>query len=417
MGIVFVNFWSNNFLLMLFLFLISIVPILVLMEKIPKRCYPLIIYLISLGLLFHISLFSKSVVGTDIFGEVYLSNTVYNNQFWVYSTGNIVNSALSVALLPAVYAKVCNLNIVAYFKVISPFFFSLVPVGLYYLYGVAFNQNQLNKKEIFLSVFFVIAMSQFYMIIAGIGKQQLAELFYILILILIIDDIKDKAHNFLLVLFSISLIFSHYSMAIIFLIFITLFFILDHIIIMKEHLKPKISSTYVLLFLVLTMAWILYTSNASIMGVMVSIGKAFLDSFNYFLQPETSASVQILTKSSLNMTHMIYRYLYYLFILFIMLGGLKLLSTIFKRLNSSENFKISKYELLTMINFLMLIFFVLVPVISYKFGFERSFQIIILVIAPLMILGFKNIIEMICKIALRLKIEISKNQLNKILGS
>lgn len=54
---------------MIFILIVSLIPIMVTLKDIPGKFYPLIIFLVSLALLYHVTLFSNFLVGSDIFSE------------------------------------------------------------------------------------------------------------------------------------------------------------------------------------------------------------------------------------------------------------------------------------------------------------------------------------------------------------
>ena len=69
----------------------------------------------------------------------------------------------------------------------------------------------LNKKEKFLAVFFVISLWYYYILITGVIRQELAELYFVLLLIIIFTEAKKSeniSYNIIFIIFSLSLIFS-----------------------------------------------------------------------------------------------------------------------------------------------------------------------------------------------------------------
>lgn len=386
-GVYSANFFDNNMLLMIFILSISLIPVLVSINKIPNKFYPFIIFFVSLSLLYHNSLFSDFVIGTDIFKEINLADLTTINYSWNPSNGHILNSVLSITLVPSIFGVFCGFNSILYFKMISPFFFSLIPIGLYYIYDVNFR-DKLSKNEIFLAVFFVMATFYFYSMMVGLGRQQIAELFYILCVMLLMDHEKIDTINykFILILVSFSLIVSHYSLANLFFFFLILVVIFNSIfmIINNKRNENKVSSNYVLLFFVLTLFWYLYVANGSVFNITALMGETIYNSFSEFLEPQTTIAVNIATTSSPNIAHIIYRCFYYTVVLFISIGGINLLRTI---IHSKKN-KISIYELFAMANYSLLCLYIFVPSLGYQLGFNRIFHITSLILAPYMVSGF-----------------------------
>jgi uncharacterized membrane protein len=133
LGVYVVNYYNNNLLLMIFILIVSLIPIMVTLKDIPSKFYPLIIFLVSLALLYHVTLFSNFLVGSDIFSEFYFANLVSINQIWNPILNHQLNSTLSIALIPPIYKVLCGLDLVMYFKVVSLFFFALVPLSVYHI--------------------------------------------------------------------------------------------------------------------------------------------------------------------------------------------------------------------------------------------------------------------------------------------
>ena len=141
-----------------------------------------------------------------------------------------------------------------------------MPVGLYYIYNTGFKGG-LNKKEKFLAVFFVISLWYFYIMLTGVVRQEIAELFFVLLLIIIFTDVKKSeniSYNIVFILFSLSLIFSQYSLANLFLFFIIIFLVINKIF---GHDKIEVNQfglNYVILFFVLALSWNIFIANGTV---------------------------------------------------------------------------------------------------------------------------------------------------------
>ncbi|MDP3034266.1 MAG: DUF2206 domain-containing protein [Methanobacteriaceae archaeon] len=425
LGVNLVNLYDNNTLLMGVILLISLVPVLIFWKNISSKYYPIIIFTISLTLLYQVSLFSEYVVGTDIFTEVYFANLVLNNGIWSFNDKHLINAALSVVITPVIYGKICNIDPTWYFKLISPLFLSLVPLGAYHMYINALKVK-LTEKEVFLAVFFIIAIWQFYNMLTGVGRQQLAELFYILILIILFDKSeRNMSYDLIFLIFTSSLIFTHYSTANLVMIFFVIFIMLYYIF-MKNKVR-QIGLNYIIFFLILTLSWTMYIADGSVFNGIVILLNNISNSFLEFFEPSVNVAVNVISTSSSNLAHTIYRYIFYIMIILIAIGGINLLkelliktgrfnkleivnANIFKNLKVVQDKKIQVYELFAFSNFLVLGLYIITPLIGYQLGFDRVFQIATLVLAPYLIIGLKtlsNSLEFV-------KNKISKNKIKKL---
>ena len=101
------NYYHNNLIILIMILFISFIFIFAVFERfIPKEIYPLMIFAISLSLLYHNSLISPYINGWDIHTilcfKLVIDNGIWNsNMSNIVSTLNIstVNVMLSVTML------------------------------------------------------------------------------------------------------------------------------------------------------------------------------------------------------------------------------------------------------------------------------------------------------------------------------
>jgi uncharacterized membrane protein len=150
-GTYLVNFHHDNIILMSLIIILALIVLLIGFDKfIPKNLYPLAVFVIAISLLFHRSLISMYIWGTDIHGEYYLSNLVMGNSYWDSTIPYTVNAMLSIVMLPPIYSIISDMSLTWVLKIIYPILFSLVPLGLYRVY-----QKQTDDKIAFLACFFL----------------------------------------------------------------------------------------------------------------------------------------------------------------------------------------------------------------------------------------------------------------------
>jgi len=203
------NLYHNNIITMILLALIAITFVLVVTDKIQKKLYPFTLWIISISLLYMSSLISPYVWGWDIQNEYYLANLVLTFSHWNYMLPDAYNSMLSIVILGPVYSMLTNLSLDYVLKIIIPFIFSLIPLGLYKIFK---SQTQYSKIS-FMAVFLFISFNTFYIELLSITREMTAELFLVLLLLLFLDR-KLKLNLILLMfLFSMGLVVSHYSTA------------------------------------------------------------------------------------------------------------------------------------------------------------------------------------------------------------
>jgi uncharacterized membrane protein len=209
LGASLVNSYQNNTLLLVLIFAIAIIIGLVAFNKfIPPQLYPFVIVMIAISLLYQTTLISNYLVGSDIHLEYYYAKLVSENGYWAASIADAVNSCLSIVMLAPVYSLLLNMDIVWLFKIIYPIFFCLVPLALYRIFRL-----QIGPRYAFLATFFFIAMPMFFMDMAQLARQQISELFFVLVILLMVDRKLALIQRTILVLiFGFGVVVSYYGL-------------------------------------------------------------------------------------------------------------------------------------------------------------------------------------------------------------
>jgi uncharacterized membrane protein len=209
LGAYMMNVYQSNILTMFMILLIGIVAFTIGTGRFfSTRLYPLVIFSISIAILLHMSLISNYIWGWDINSEYFLANQVSLNSFWNVSLSSNYNSMLSVVILAPILTSYIKLNLVWILKIVYPIMFSMVPLGLYYVYS-----KQTCPKIAFYATFFFMILFTFYTEMLSLARQQIAELFLVLLLmVLISDNLTKTKKSFLLVIFGLSIVISHYGL-------------------------------------------------------------------------------------------------------------------------------------------------------------------------------------------------------------
>lgn len=385
-GSYFMNNYNNNLIFCVMLIIVGLIPIMIIFNRFFKEeLYVLGIYTISLALILHTSLISSHVWGWDIQVEYYLSNFVLNNGYWSYSISNMYNSTLSVTLLPSVFAIICGMRIEWVFKIIYPLLYSLLPVGMYVLFKRFFS-----KKIAFLSCFLFISYFVFYVEILQVARQQIAELFFILLFLLLLNmETETLKKSVLSVIFSFSLIVSHYGLAYIYLILLILILIIYALFnLFKRYNLPVnisnkslnwISVNYVILFLVLTIVWYMSFPGYNAFQHFVLLGDRIYTSIFDLMNPSSAEGIAVMTTIK-SVTREIIKYLILITQFFVGIG----LVYVYK--NHHED-KIKQYLIIAFVCFFVGILGVFVPYFGSSLNVSRLYYMILVLLAPFSILG------------------------------
>lgn len=395
--------YHNNYLEILLIVLIAISFLIIAWsETIPSKFYVAAIFVFSLSLLYHTTLITPYVMGSDIHIELFLANQVIWNSLWNSNIAMIYNSMTSVVMLAPIYSIITGLDLDYVFKIIYPLIVSLIPVGLFIVF-----EKQTNDKIAFLSTFLFISTSVFYVMLMQAARQQIAELYLVLLILLLTTSKVDVKRTFLLIVFGFSMAISHYGLNYLLLIIFLVFVFYS---ILKSRFRKKIgnfpgkdnflSLTLVTLFFVFSFSWYLYTASSTnfeafFNNFLLNMINGISDVFN----PSVSEGTFIIV-SALPFTGTATKYLYFISQIFIFIGVVLL---IFKD-SIINKFKIRfgdyihfKWDYLTLsfIFLLILVAAIGVPDTSSLMSTYRTYHIALFFLAPFFVVGVLLSFELI----------------------
>lgn len=397
-GAIYVNVYSNNLFLLFMIISIAILFIVAVFSKklLPSKLYPLALFMIAIALLFHSSLISSYIIpfGSDVPGEYFLFKTTQNNAHWSSTLPSSMgigistyNDMLSITILPTVYANILNIDAQLVFKILYPLLFSLVPLGLYQMW-----QIYISKKYAFIAAFLFMAQMTFYTEMLGLNRQMIAELFFVLLLIVIVNKkIKPINKMICFTVFSFALVTSHYALATIFLILISFASIL--LTVLKRPSK-KLTLTMVVLFFVVMFTWYIYTSGSatfnSILERINYVNSQLGDFFNPASRGQTVLTGLGMTESPYiwNTVSRMFAYLTQAFIVFGFVG----LVTKRKRINIGK-----EYFVFTVTAMAVLAMLIVVPGLANTLNMTRFYHILLFFLAPLCVVGASLIVKLFSK--------------------
>ena len=378
----FVQVYDNNILLFILLVLISVIPLFVSFEKIPKETYPLLIFMIALSLLYHNTLSSMYIQGSDLHVEYYFANLVLSNSYWDASFSHKFNTSLSVVIFPVIFSIISGISLTWVFKAIYPLIFSIVPLTLYLVY-----KEQTNEKIAFLSCFYMVSIMAFYTEMIQLAKQMIAEFFLSLLILMMGSKQMDTARRGLLVIFALSMIVSYYGLSYVFLSLV--FFVCVLALLSRKKMGKfdvKLANhIFAALFATSTLSWYLYTSGSCAFESAIKIINHAIESISELFSPTIGGSVYWITRK-LSFTEEVLRLLYIVSVLLMIIGFAKV---IFQSLNEKRSIFSSEYVLFSAASIVWLAVVTVVPALagSGSLGFTRVFHIFSLFLAPFVIIG------------------------------
>jgi uncharacterized membrane protein len=412
-GTYMMNYYGSNSILMIMYLLIALIPIMVAFDKfIPKRLYPLTVFLLSISLLFSSSLISNYINGWDINMEYYFSNGVVTNSYWNTEIPEILNSMLSIVIVEPIFSKISGLSVVDIFKLIYPILFSFVVVGLYSVF-----RKQTTRKISFMACFLFISVFMFFLEMPYLARQEIGELFVVLMIMVMVEKNLSKRNLTILTVFFIpALLVSHYSLDYIYMFLLLCSYLV--ILIRNSNLISKLpilgrwgiikfffykddvyGDTKILdyklqLLLIFSLTLIYYNlfSSAALFDLTVfTLNNVMSTAYQYLFNPNSLAAVGIVTseKSFLRSIaldlHLIIEFMI----------GIGILLLLYRRTQMKFN---ENFSLFSVMSFLMLGLVLVVPFLAGALNPERFYQIALIFLSIFFVVGWIGVFRIINRI-------------------
>lgn len=173
-----------------------------------KKLIPLYLYFLAVSLQWALSLRSWHISGFDISTEYKVFMLTQKLGYWDINTfTNAYNACLSITVLPTVLSNLIPISTEYIFKALFPLLFALVPVIIYRIWSRLFT-----PIAGFTSSVFFLSFPWFIDPLTTILRQEIAFLFFALMLFLLFNDSLPKwLRYFCFYFFTTALVLSHYS--------------------------------------------------------------------------------------------------------------------------------------------------------------------------------------------------------------
>jgi uncharacterized membrane protein len=373
-----------NWLLLLLLIFISIIPFF-LRNFVPKFIYPYLIFSIGLALMFHNSLASPFIQGSDLNSEYFYANLVIHNSYWDLSLMSSHNTLLSDVVLAPIISIFCDIQLLWIFKVIYPLLFS---IGIMALYQILSEQT--NEEVAFFSCFFTLSIFMVFTELLQLAKQMIAEFFLcVLILSLFSQKINSETKQILSLFFIVAIIVSHYGLTFILIPMFLFSFIGTLLLPNYSNTNPKhsISIRFLAFFLITSISWYIFIGSSSVFNATINlwdqVGNNILDLYTI-----KSNSPSYWLTIQLSPLELILKYFYIISVLFIVVGLLSyfILVVIEKKNKINLDFFLLSSSAIA---WLAISFIVPSLVSQGSIGFSRMFQICSLFLSPFFVIGIQ----------------------------
>lgn len=161
---------------------ICVIVVLVAMGKIKGRLFYPYIFGISLGLIWQTTMMGVDVVGSDIHNEFYYAK-LNALQSWDYSLGHTDNASFVIWFIAPLLSKLLMLDMLWIFKAVLPIFLAFIPLTLFSVF-----KRQFGEIRAFFAVMFFMIIPVFSMEIPQIAKSMVAELFFALMVWVMVSN-------------------------------------------------------------------------------------------------------------------------------------------------------------------------------------------------------------------------------------
>ena len=395
-GMHIMNTRDNNSILIFLLFLIPTYVIFVCFfnHKFSKRLYPVVIFLISISLLFLLSLRSNHIIGIDTHSEYYFFQTTLNNLHWSIFGHSTLDACLSISLLPTIYQSVLNISPEFLFKILFSLIYSISPLVIYII-----SKKYVEEGYAFLASCFL--MSQFNFLFTEYNaRTNTAILFFALaMMVLFSDKIDPVKKRILFIVFMASCMVSHYSTTYIFFFIMLGTFAGVEILSKKYTFKKVMSLTIVILFFSMIFFW-----YSQVTGTAFNAGVGYIEntltSLNQFFAEESRremvysvAGKDIIQKGVPHKIQFVFTWLTFALI------GIGIVTVMIKRKemlhlyieSKKPEFLKDKFEVAYFLIALacsgVLVAMVALPFVSTRYGMHRLYGTVITILSVFFVIG------------------------------
>ncbi len=269
LGAALFTFENNNLVLLALFASVSLLPLLAVWDRLPEEAQPFVVWATSLSLLWATSLVATTLpVEGDVGNEYYWANWVMTNGFWEPQLAVATNTLLRNTMVLPFYSLFSGMDMISVIKIVHPLLYSLTPVIMY----LAFRRMW-TPKVAFLSSFLFMAFYTFYVVMSRNGRTAMSEFFLALFLLALVDKCLSPVRAKLLaILFSLSIIVSHYGTSHLVMVSLFLAALLSFALSPRLHTR-LITAGIAMIYLTVNMSWYMYTGSSQIFDQAVKFAK------------------------------------------------------------------------------------------------------------------------------------------------
>ncbi len=406
LGAYLTHFYNSNVLLLIVLVLMASIPILAVLGRIPANLLPFAVFVIALSLIYQQALASSYLWGRDILIEYYYANIVRAGSYWDPTIPVRINAMLGDVMLPAALSHLLGMDLTWVFKLIYPFLYSLIPLSLYQI-----ASKHMDARLAFLASFLFASFSGYRLLGLAEIKILMATVFLSLLVLSMLNRSMNRTNQAALVMvFSFSLITSHYSTSYIFIVssFAVLVITLLYSKLRKTRVESGgsfISANFVLLYTVAAFAWYMYIARGDAFSNLVSYGEFAFSQITELFSPTRGGAVQFATSALPSPLYNTLKILYFVTQFFIVVGFLGVAYQKWRGKETESRFD-DEHFFYSAVFLGWLASAIVVPSLTsaeYSIGTQRLYVLSLFFLAPFCLVGGAKTIALAQKVFYKLK--------------
>ncbi|MCG2829234.1 DUF2206 domain-containing protein [Methanothermobacter sp. K4] len=368
-------------------------------ERLHHSAYPMALFNIGLSLLIMNGLPSNYLIGRDIHTEYYLFRTVIMNGYWSVSgaINNAYNACLSITILPAIYRLILDVPAVYIFKLYYGFIGAIMPLAVYLI-----SERILKDRTMafYAALLFIFQFSFIY--ILGWCRQLIALVFFSLAIMVLTSSLRRRDKKILFIIFMVSTVLSHYTTAYVFAILTILIPPVAWLIKRFSIGRPKRSYFFgvsvAVLFFVVVFAWYAQATGAPFDDAVKFFKTTFSSMADFFAADMRNNAEQSVVGIGIAQLPNFMSVMIHDTVFFLIAVGF--LSIIFHRRDDINR----EYTAVILISMGLLASFIILPFISKGYGGTRLFTQMLVILAPLFIMGIQELVSLLKRQSLKLPI-------------
>lgn len=262
-------------------------------KRLNEHVFPWAIWMIGLSSLLMFSMRSWSIAGWDIFQEQLVFDLANSKGSWsMTNLRDAYNSCLSITILPTILDSFVWIKPQYIFKVFFQIIFSTIGICIFTI-----SKRYFNNTISFL-IFLAFFVPEGFLKLSVLARQHMSILFFALaVLVLFSKDIPKQTKTTLFMIFSFSMIVSHYSTTYISLTVLLLTYITHRILTqfkkgtknsrrVKSFSKQKVNLTSLTLVIILLFAFLWNSQLTGTSSNLINILEDSVDNFRKILNEE-----------------------------------------------------------------------------------------------------------------------------------